>query len=112
MEGKLYLMDLKKILMDGVIIRKWNDGAGCYEVLFQTHSIEACEIPDILLDMEVCCIGAYFAAWQFIQHGFVLEGMLEINGPHTEIGSDKHEKAYGYVQYSAACVLQPWGCKP
>lgn len=60
MEGKLYLQDLKKILMDGVIIRKWNDGAGCCEVLFQTHSIEACEIPDILLDMEVCCIGAYF----------------------------------------------------
>lgn len=56
MEGKLYLTDLKKILMDGIIIGKWNDGAGCYEVLFQTHSIEVCEIPNILLDMEVCCI--------------------------------------------------------
>ena len=27
----------------------------------------------------------------------VLEGMAEINGLHTEIGSDKHEKAYMYV---------------
>ena len=60
MEGKLYLKDLKKYLIDGVIIRKWNDGAGCYEVLFQTYSIEACEIPDILINMEVCGIGAYF----------------------------------------------------
>lgn len=59
MEGKLYLKDLKKFLMDGVIIRKWNDGAGCYEILFQTYSIESCEIPDILSDREVCCIGAY-----------------------------------------------------
>ncbi len=59
MEGKLYLKDLRKILMDGVIIRKWNDGAGCYEVLFQTYSIETCEIPDMLLDMAVCGIGAY-----------------------------------------------------
>lgn len=44
MEGKLYLRDSEKN----------TDG------LFQTHSIEACEIPDILLDMEVCCIGTYF----------------------------------------------------
>ena len=57
MEGKLYLKDLKKILMDGVIIRKWNDGADCYEVLFQTHSIEACEIPDILLELHVIAKG-------------------------------------------------------
>ena len=41
--------------------------------------------------------GAARAAWQFIQHGYILEGMLEINGSHTEIGSDKHEKVYGYV---------------
>lgn len=60
MEGRLYLKDLKKFLMEGVIIREWNDGAGCYEVLFQAYSIETCEIPDILLDREVCGIGAYF----------------------------------------------------
>lgn len=41
--------------------------------------------------------GAARVAWQFIQLGFVLEGMAEINGPHMELGSDKHEKAYGYV---------------
>lgn len=60
MKDKLYLKDLNKILAGGVIIRKWNDGAGCHEVLFQTYSIEARGIPDILLNMEVCCIGAYF----------------------------------------------------
>ena len=59
MEGRLYLKDLKKFLMDGVIIRKWNDGAGCCEVLFQAYSIETCEIPEALLDMEVCGIGTY-----------------------------------------------------
>ena len=59
MGDKLYLKDLKKFLMDGVIIRKWDDGADCYEVLFQTYSIETCEIPDALLDMEVCGIGTY-----------------------------------------------------
>ncbi len=41
--------------------------------------------------------GAAKAAWQFIQHGCILEGMLEIYGPHMKIGSDKHEKVYGYV---------------
>ena len=60
MESKLYLKDLERFLMGGVIIRKWNDGADCYEILFQTYSIEACGIPDMLLDMKVCGIGAYF----------------------------------------------------
>lgn len=59
MENRICLKDLKKILMDGVMVRKWNDSAGCHEILFQTESIETCDIPDKFLDMEVCGIGTY-----------------------------------------------------
>lgn len=57
---------------------------------FRRHGIEK-------FTYSSCWSGAARAAWQFVQHGCVLEGMAEINGPHTELGSDKHEKVYGYV---------------
>ncbi len=41
--------------------------------------------------------GAARAAWQFIQHGWVLEGMAEINCKYRKFMSDEYEKAYGYV---------------
>lgn len=66
------------------------ENAGEMADAFRRHGIEK-------FTYSSCWSGAARAAWQFIQHGCILEGMLEINGPHTEIGSDKHEKVYGYV---------------
>ena len=66
------------------------ESAGKMADAFRRHGIEK-------FTYSSCWSGAARAAWQFIQHGCILEGMLEINGPHTEIGSDRHEKVYGYV---------------
>lgn len=41
--------------------------------------------------------GASETAWQFIQHGWVLEGMAEIYSGDREFMSDKYIKAHGYV---------------
>lgn len=66
------------------------ENAGKLAEAFRRHGIEK-------FTCSSCWSGAARAAWQFVQHGCVLEGMAEINGPHTEIGSDKREKVYGYV---------------
>lgn len=41
--------------------------------------------------------GAARAAWQFIQHGWVLEGMAEVSSGDIKLFSDVYEKTYAYV---------------
>lgn len=41
--------------------------------------------------------GAVETAWLFTQNGCVLEGLVEINGPCTGIGTSEYEKVHGYL---------------
>ncbi len=41
--------------------------------------------------------GAAEAAWQFIQHGCVLEGMAEISSGYKALDSSEYTKTHGYV---------------
>lgn len=36
-------------------------------------------------------------AWLFTQNGCTLEGLVEINGPHTDTFTGEREKAHGYL---------------
>lgn len=41
--------------------------------------------------------GAVETAWLFTRNGCILEGLVEINGTCTRIGTDEYEKVHGYL---------------
>ena len=66
------------------------ENAGKMADAFRRHGIEK-------FTYSSCWSGAARAAWQFIQHGWALEGMAEVSNGDIKLFSDVYEKTYAYV---------------